>query len=77
MPPIIDKEKCSGCNICVDICPLDVFALEDGSPKVVFEEECWHCNSCVLDCPSEAISLRIPLPSMMLYKDAVKEGAEK
>ena len=25
MPPIIDKEKCSCCGECADICPQDVF----------------------------------------------------
>lgn len=75
MPPIIEGKRCSGCNICVEVCPLDVFALdEEGLPRVVFGEECWHCNSCVLDCPSEAISLRIPLPCMMLYKNIAREG---
>jgi|GEM_PF-5816189 len=55
---------------------LDVFCHDENDefPVVAHEEECWHCNSCVLDCPDEAVSLRIPLPAMMLYVDAVKEG---
>ena len=76
MPPVIDREKCSGCGTCAEICPTDVFyAAEKGEcPVVEFEEECWHCNSCVLDCPEEAIRLRIALPAMMLYVDSAKEG---
>ena len=75
MPPVITKEKCSGCGICADVCPLDVFSKEkqDKVPLVGHGEECWHCNSCVLDCPTGAVSLRIPLPQMMLYVDAIKE----
>ncbi|MBE3586336.1 MAG: ferredoxin family protein [Thermoanaerobacter sp.] len=73
MPPVIDKDKCTGCGTCADICPMDVFfGYKQGEiPEVKFGEECWHCNACVLDCPSEAIRLRIPLPAMMLYVDAV------
>jgi adenylylsulfate reductase subunit B len=72
MPPRIDPEKCTGCGICADICPLQVFkqAKPQETPDIVFGEECWHCNACVLDCPSEALSLRLPLNYMLLHVDA-------
>jgi len=56
--------------------PMDVFFIEEmnTAPKIRYPEECWHCNSCVLDCPQEAIRLRIPLPAMMLYKEARRES---
>ena len=25
MPPILEKDKCTACGNCVDICPMDVF----------------------------------------------------
>ncbi|MFC1942708.1 ferredoxin family protein [Chloroflexota bacterium] len=71
MPPIINKDKCSGCGTCVDICSPDVFfgSKEGETPTVTYPEECWHCNGCVLDCPVEgAVTLRIPLPVQLLYK---------
>jgi len=76
MPPVIDREKCSGCGICADICPTDVFYIyEKGQcPAIEYEEECWHCNACVLDCPEQALTLRIALPAMMLHVDSVMKG---
>ena len=70
MPPIISKDKCSRCGICVKVCPQDVFfgSKEKAVPIVSYPEECWHCNACGLDCPEEAISLRVPLPQMLLYR---------
>ncbi|MFC2005331.1 ferredoxin family protein [Chloroflexota bacterium] len=70
MPPVIDKEKCTGCGICFDVCNYDVYFGSEGKeiPVVTYPEECWHCSACVLDCPSQAIRLRIPLPAMLLYK---------
>ena len=70
MPPIIDKEKCSCCGECADICPQDVFfgSEEAMIPDISYPEECWHCNACVVACPMEAIKLRIPLPMMICYK---------
>jgi NAD-dependent dihydropyrimidine dehydrogenase PreA subunit len=64
-PVIIDSEKCTGCNRCVDICQVDIFIPADtrGEPPVVlFPGECWYCGCCVVECPSEgAIKLRHPL----------------
>jgi adenylylsulfate reductase subunit B len=79
MPPVIDKNKCSACGLCRDICPTDVFAAPPkGEPPVIrYPEECWHCNACGLDCPEEAISLRFPLPTMMLFVDAPGKGGNK
>jgi len=74
LPPVINKEKCTGCGVCAEICPMDVIHIVEGEdiPCILYSEECWHCNSCVLDCPVEAVSLRLPLPAMMLYVDAIK-----
>ncbi len=71
MPPIINKGRCSGCGVCVEVCSQDVFfgSKEGEIPVVSYPEECWHCNACVLECPvEEAIRLRIPLPTMVCYK---------
>jgi adenylylsulfate reductase subunit B len=71
MPPIIDKNRCITCGICVNICPQDVFfgSKRKKVPKVTYPEECWHCNACVLDCPKEgAIRLRIPTPMFICHQ---------
>ena len=71
MPPIIDKEVCVACGMCVTICPQDVFfgSRKKKVPTVAYPDECWHCNACVLDCPKEGANrLRIPAPLMMCYK---------
>ena len=73
MPPIIDPNMCKRCGVCVDICPEDVFfgSKKKEVPVVSYPDECWHCNSCVSECPVEgAVRLRIPLPMMVLYKEA-------
>ncbi|PKN30293.1 MAG: ferredoxin [Deltaproteobacteria bacterium HGW-Deltaproteobacteria-21] len=78
MPPVINMEKCTGCGVCADICPTDVFCVtEKKKPPIIrYPEECWHCNSCVLDCKWAAIELRIPLPAMMLYVDAPAKAGQ-
>jgi len=56
----IDRDKCTGCGICVDICPLDCFRLNDEGKAFMKYDECWYCGSCTLECPQEAMILRLP-----------------
>ncbi|UMZ72743.1 indolepyruvate ferredoxin oxidoreductase subunit alpha [Natranaerofaba carboxydovora] len=52
----VDKEKCTGCGLCVEACPMDIIVLQD-DVAVVEEEECTDCGECVEECPEEAIEL--------------------
>lgn len=56
----IDRGKCTGCGICVDICPLDCFRLDEDEKAFMEYDECWYCGSCILDCPENAMTLRLP-----------------
>ena len=75
-----DADKCVGCNLCVDACPLDVMIPnpEPGlEPIVVFAEECWFCGGCVQECPHGAITLIFPakqrIPTIFKRKDTGEE----
>lgn len=73
VPPVIDRSKCTGCEICAQICPLDVIRVvkKDQAREVVvkYPYECWHCRACIRDCPAGAIRMRYPLSHMMLTMD--------
>lgn len=65
VPIVYNKEKCIGCNRCVEICQVDILIPnpEKGKhPIVLYPGECWYCGCCVMECPVEgAIRLRHPL----------------
>ena len=52
----VDKEKCTGCGICVEACSVDAIKIE--KEKAVISDECVECGVCVNECPNEAISLK-------------------
>jgi NAD-dependent dihydropyrimidine dehydrogenase PreA subunit len=54
---VVDKEKCEGCEECVEVCPVDVFEMEDEKSVPVNAEECLGCESCIEVCESEAITV--------------------
>jgi len=53
----VDEEKCIGCGECVDVCPVDVYEMQDEKSVPVNEEECIGCESCIEVCEQDAITV--------------------
>jgi electron transfer flavoprotein alpha subunit len=51
----VDKEKCTGCGACIDICPFGAPSLEGDT--VVVNDQCTACGACLDVCPVNALSL--------------------
>lgn len=56
MAAIVDAEKCTGCETCIESCPLDAITIQD-CIAVVDKDTCGDCGACVDVCPVEAISV--------------------
>ena len=54
---IIDEEKCDGCGLCVEHCPVS--AIELKGTAEVNSAVCKGCGSCISSCPRDAIDLKI------------------
>jgi NAD-dependent dihydropyrimidine dehydrogenase PreA subunit len=55
----LDRPKCIGCGTCVDVCPIGVYAMDDGQKKsaMKYPSKCTACTACVMQCPTGAIFL--------------------
>jgi flavodoxin/NAD-dependent dihydropyrimidine dehydrogenase PreA subunit len=49
----VADSNCSGCGICVQVCPMDNIALNSGKPS--WGKDCATCFACLQWCPKEAI----------------------
>jgi Fe-S-cluster-containing hydrogenase component 2 len=56
MAAIVDKEKCNGCESCVEDCPSEAITMADEKADINVET-CVDCGVCVDTCPSEAITM--------------------
>jgi NAD-dependent dihydropyrimidine dehydrogenase PreA subunit len=56
MIEVIDRAQCTGCNICVLICPVNVFeAVENDIPLIARQSDCQTCYMCEAYCPVDAL----------------------
>jgi len=52
----IRKEKCLGCEACLDRCQMEAIAIEDEIARID-PDRCIGCGLCVTTCSGEAIDL--------------------
>ena len=52
----INRDECTGCGACVEVCPFGSLSLDDEGIAVV-DETCTACGACLPECPVEALSL--------------------
>lgn len=64
----IDSDKCTGCSICVNICPRRAITIPD-DVAVIDQALCSKCGDCAQACPSGAIKSKVPV-----YAESTKGG---
>lgn len=55
----IDENRCKGCSLCVDVCPVKILEIDETKVnakgynpiKCIDMEKCIGCTSCGLVCP--------------------------
>jgi NAD-dependent dihydropyrimidine dehydrogenase PreA subunit len=57
MYPVVDSEKCNGCGNCAEICPSEVYEIQEEKSNPIRPEDCIECGACVNQCQTESIQL--------------------
>ncbi|GGJ70638.1 4Fe-4S dicluster domain-containing protein [Streptomyces brasiliensis] len=56
MIEVVSRSRCVGCDLCIRVCPTDVFERDtDGIPVIARQEDCQTCFSCEIYCPVDAL----------------------
>jgi len=51
----LDREKCTGCSMCVSVCPHAVFEMAGPKAAIIDKGACMECGACAKNCPAKAI----------------------
>ncbi len=51
----LDDNKCTGCGMCLDVCPHAVFKMNSKHVVIQNRDACMECGACSRNCPVDAI----------------------
>lgn len=54
----LDQAKCTGCGVCITVCPHNVLSVSDGKAEIIDKDSCMECGACALNCPFSALSVK-------------------
>ncbi len=56
MIELVSGSRCIQCNLCVNVCPTNVFdSVQDAPPTIARQSDCQTCFMCELYCPVDAL----------------------
>jgi NAD-dependent dihydropyrimidine dehydrogenase PreA subunit len=55
---LLDEEKCTGCGMCLIVCPHAVLSKNNGKARISDRDACMECGACATNCPVQAISVQ-------------------
>lgn len=55
---MMDTQKCTGCSMCLTVCPHNVFKMNGKSAQIIDLDACMECGACSKNCPASALSVQ-------------------
>ncbi|RJQ67300.1 MAG: 4Fe-4S dicluster domain-containing protein [Desulfobacteraceae bacterium] len=53
----LDVQKCTGCGMCLRVCPHGVLALSGRKARIMDRNGCMECGACAKNCPAMALTV--------------------
>ncbi len=63
--PTIDATRCTGCRLCVEICPTQALEQAVDKATLAHPDQCTYCTACEDVCPENAIAL----PFLIVFRE--------
>ena len=53
----LSPDKCIECGKCTEVCPHNVFNIENSKAVIIDKNSCMECGACARNCPVTAIKV--------------------
>lgn len=54
----LDQAKCTGCGMCLLVCPQAVLTVTNGTAQIANRDACMECGACARNCAAGALSVQ-------------------
>jgi ferredoxin len=54
----MNASKCTGCGMCLEVCPHNVLEMKGKIVKIIHRDACMECGACSRNCPAGAITVQ-------------------
>jgi NAD-dependent dihydropyrimidine dehydrogenase PreA subunit len=72
----LDKDKCTGCGRCVEVCPRQVIIMGDKKAYIVDRDLCIECGACQRNCAYGALIVKSGVGCAQALFNAMITGGE-
>ncbi|KAF0812661.1 Photosystem I iron-sulfur center [Andreprevotia sp. IGB-42] len=77
MIELVSSERCINCDLCVQVCPTNVFdAVPGDNPVIARQDDCQTCFMCEAYCPVDALYVAPFAEQQIIVAQAQLEAAE-
>jgi len=74
---VVDEERCIGCTLCIQACPVDAIVGAAKLMHTVITAACTGCKLCVPPCPVDCIDILAITPRNTAARDAATTAARR
>ena len=71
-----DQSRCTGCRMCVEVCPHNVFKMTDKRAEVINRDRCMECGACAINCITGALTVKQGVGCAAAVISGFVKGAE-
>lgn len=69
-------ERCTGCGMCIEVCPHAVFKMKDKKVNVDDLDRCMECGACAKNCEFGALSVNAGVGCAAAVINGILRGTE-
>ena len=70
-----DRELCTDCGMCVEVCPHEVFVQDHGEVSLANPSVCMECGACRTNCAFGALTVEsgVGCAAALMYQAVTKK----